>query len=93
MLCRHTRGEQRVAVAVATTNADRYGLRGRVRLTAEPDHVGVWPDGSATGDGNRRDRQTGAVGGGRDPARRGCATMRPAEPGRNAINHPPRARD
>ncbi|MPY60863.1 ABC transporter ATP-binding protein [Streptomyces spongiae] len=29
---------------------DRYGLRGRVRLTAEPDHVGVWPDGS-TGDG------------------------------------------
>jgi ABC-type lipoprotein export system ATPase subunit len=24
---------------------DRYGLRGRVRLTAEPDHVGIWPDG------------------------------------------------
>ncbi|MFI6645178.1 ABC transporter ATP-binding protein [Streptomyces sp. NPDC050504] len=23
----------------------RYGLRGRVRLTAEDDHVGVWPDG------------------------------------------------
>ncbi len=23
---------------------ERYGLRGRVRLTAEPDHVGVWPD-------------------------------------------------
>ncbi|MBM7170230.1 ABC transporter ATP-binding protein [Streptomyces sp. G44] len=31
---------------------ERYGLRGRVRLTAEPDHVGVWPDG------------TGAEGGG-----------------------------
>lgn len=23
---------------------ERYGLRGRVRLTPEPDHVGVWPD-------------------------------------------------
>ncbi|MEU6120319.1 ABC transporter ATP-binding protein [Streptomyces sp. NPDC047123] len=23
---------------------ERYGLRGRVRLTAERDHVGVWPD-------------------------------------------------
>ncbi|MCZ4512509.1 ABC transporter ATP-binding protein, partial [Streptomyces sp. ActVer] len=23
---------------------ERYGLSGRVRLTGEPDHVGVWPD-------------------------------------------------
>ncbi|MFF3644553.1 ABC transporter ATP-binding protein [Streptomyces sp. NPDC002564] len=26
---------------------ERYGLRGRVRLTAERDHVGVWPDAPA----------------------------------------------
>jgi ABC-type lipoprotein export system ATPase subunit len=23
---------------------ERYGLRGRVRLTTEPDHLGIWPD-------------------------------------------------
>lgn len=28
-----------------------YGLHGRVRLTAEPDHVGVWPHTSARRDG------------------------------------------
>ncbi|MFJ9585977.1 ABC transporter ATP-binding protein [Streptomyces acidicola] len=32
-------------------HVERYGLHGRVRLTAEPDHVGVWPDGSDRRDG------------------------------------------
>jgi ABC-type lipoprotein export system ATPase subunit len=29
---------------------ERYGLRRRVRLTAEPDHIGVWPDRGSAGD-------------------------------------------
>jgi ABC-type lipoprotein export system ATPase subunit len=30
---------------------ERYGLRRRVRLTTETDHIGVWPDRGAAGDG------------------------------------------
>jgi energy-coupling factor transporter ATP-binding protein EcfA2 len=30
---------------------ERYGLRRRVRLTAETDHIGVWPDRGAAGNG------------------------------------------
>ncbi|WP_435861264.1 ABC transporter ATP-binding protein [Streptomyces tauricus] len=39
-------------------HVERYGLRGRVRLTAEPDHVGVWPDRTRD---RTRDRTQGST--------------------------------
>jgi hypothetical protein len=36
------------------------GMRGRVRLESEPDHIGVWPDGPA-GDGKASDGDGGQL--------------------------------
>jgi ABC-type lipoprotein export system ATPase subunit len=56
---------------------ERYGLRGRVRLTAEPDHVGVWPD--------NKDRPTRASGPDgfdtEDPSRQDDRPDGPEDPG------------
>jgi hypothetical protein len=30
---------------------DALGMRDRVRLEAEPDHIGVWPDSRTSGNG------------------------------------------
>ncbi|ATL31019.1 ABC transporter ATP-binding protein [Streptomyces formicae] len=39
-----------------TEYVERYGLRGRVRLTAEPGHVGVWPDAPESPGSPERER-------------------------------------
>ena len=41
---------------------DELGLARRVKLVQEPDHVGVWPDAAADGDGDARDARDGRAG-------------------------------
>jgi ABC-type glutathione transport system ATPase component len=40
---------------------DALGMRDRVRLEAEPDHIGVWPDQPRRADADRADSEGGAA--------------------------------